>query len=155
MRKNSIFMAGMLAVLLTFGLVLVGCPTDSDGDDNEDGGIRIREVSASYGWIYIDVGNGLSLIDIDDTTAQNALKANFDVTVNGDRYNVVAVSSAGAIVDGISSMDLVLAFGFDKFTEGTQYAIKIKYTKGTTPITFDNGSELDSFEIEGTITPEG
>jgi hypothetical protein len=150
MRKNSIFMTGMLAVLLTFGLVLMGCPTDS-GDDNKEGGIRIREVSASYGWLFIDVKDGLSHIDIADSTAQNALKANFVVTVNDTSYDVVAISSVGAVVDGISSMDLVLAFGFDKFTESAEYAIKVKYTKGTTPITFDNGSEIDSFEIERTI----
>jgi hypothetical protein len=35
MRRKSVFMAGMLALLLAFGLVLAGCSLD--GDDDNDG----------------------------------------------------------------------------------------------------------------------
>jgi hypothetical protein len=38
MRKNSIFMTGMLALLLTLGLALAGCSTDGGGDDDDGGG---------------------------------------------------------------------------------------------------------------------
>jgi hypothetical protein len=38
MRKNSIFMTGMLALLLTFGLALAGCPNGNDDDDDGGGG---------------------------------------------------------------------------------------------------------------------
>jgi hypothetical protein len=41
MKKNKLFIMGMLAVMLAFGLVLAGCKTDSDdgggsGDGNRD-----------------------------------------------------------------------------------------------------------------------
>jgi hypothetical protein len=151
MRKNSVFMAGMLALLLTLGLALAGCSTDGGGDDDDGGGggggIKISNVIASSGWIYIDVGNGLNKIDQTDFTLQAELKKDFVVTVGDTNYVVVAVFSAGSS----SSFDLVLAVGDTTFTEGTEYAIKIKYTKGTTPIAFDGGSELASFEIEKTI----
>jgi hypothetical protein len=158
MKKNSIFMTGMLALLLTFGLVLAGCPNGNDDDDDGggggSGGITISDVSASYGWIYIDVGNGLSHIDASDFDLQKALISGFQVTVDGSNYAVVAVMDVGASVNGVSSRDLVLAVGNTTFKEGTEYTIKIKYTKGTTPIAFDDGSGLDSFEIEETITAD-
>jgi hypothetical protein len=38
MKKNSIFMTGMLTLLLSFGLVLAGCSTDGGDDDGGGGG---------------------------------------------------------------------------------------------------------------------
>jgi hypothetical protein len=38
MKRNSIFMAWIPAVLLVFGLVLAGCPTDGGDDDGKGGG---------------------------------------------------------------------------------------------------------------------
>jgi hypothetical protein len=35
MKKNTRFVTGMLAILLVFGLVLGGCPTKADDDDNK------------------------------------------------------------------------------------------------------------------------
>jgi hypothetical protein len=34
MKKNTCFVTGMLAILLVFGLVLGGCPTKADDDDD-------------------------------------------------------------------------------------------------------------------------
>jgi hypothetical protein len=38
MQKSKLFLAGMAALLLSFGLVLAGCPTEDDGDGDGGGG---------------------------------------------------------------------------------------------------------------------
>jgi hypothetical protein len=47
MKKNSIFMTGMLALLLAFGLVLAGCPTDSDDDGGGSGGNKVTILNST------------------------------------------------------------------------------------------------------------
>jgi hypothetical protein len=56
MKKNSIFMTGMLAVLLAFGLVLTGCPTDSD---DGGGGIDSKLVGT-----WLNAGEGMDSLTI-------------------------------------------------------------------------------------------
>jgi hypothetical protein len=41
MKKNKFFFAGMLALLLTFGLVFVGCEDSEDDDDDSSSGTRL------------------------------------------------------------------------------------------------------------------
>jgi hypothetical protein len=47
MRKNSLFMTGMLALLLTFGLVLGGCPNGNDDDDDDDGANKVTILNST------------------------------------------------------------------------------------------------------------
>jgi hypothetical protein len=146
MRKNSVFMAGMLAVLLTFGLVLVGCPTDDDGGTGES--ITIKKLAAGdYPGIIIEAGRN-DLSEIDPPGAE--LTSDFVFAVNGTNYSVGRVYS----VPLIGATWLCVELTDFTFVEGTSYTVKVKYTKGTTPIKFDNGSELGNFEIEGTIIAE-
>ncbi|MDR1201972.1 MAG: hypothetical protein LBL58_10145 [Tannerellaceae bacterium] len=148
-RKVTLFLR--FAVLLVLGMVFVGCSSDDGGG----GGIQITQLQTNHygtGTILLDVGIGLSQID---GTNQNELIESFEVTSNNIPIDVGVVGAFGAIVNGVSQMELYLFLSNEyTFTSGTAYAIKVKYTKRTTPITFDNGSELGNFEIEKTITAE-
>jgi hypothetical protein len=142
MRKNSVFMAGMLAVLLTFGLVLAGCPTDDDGETGES--ITIKFLDTSYPGIVIEANrNDLSEIEPPGTE----LTSDFVATVDGTNYSVGRVYSTPLI----GATWLCVEITDFTFIDKTSYTVKLKYTKGTTPIMFDNGSELGNFEIEKTI----
>jgi hypothetical protein len=145
--KRFYKLLGITALVAVIAIGLAGCPNEPGEDDD----IRISTLISKS--IYIDVGEGLSHISAMDSTVQNALKANFAVTVNDVPANVTGVSSVGSIVNGVSFMDLVVTID-TAIIEGTSYVIKVKYTKGTTSINFDNGSELGNFEIEGTVKAE-
>jgi hypothetical protein len=151
--KRFYKLLGIAVIAAVIAIGLAGC---SDGGGG--GGIQITQLHTSalgVGTIFINVGGGLSDIDIADFTAQDSLKASFQITSNGAPIDVGAVYSSGAIVNGVSSMELTLSLlSTYTFTSGTAYNIKVKYTKGTTPNILENGSELDSFEIEKNITAE-
>jgi hypothetical protein len=63
--KNKLFLAGMLAMALTFGLVLTGCPTDADDDGG--GGGSLPSANAVGTWVP-DGGDSITLkINADGT----------------------------------------------------------------------------------------
>jgi hypothetical protein len=69
MRKSSIFMTGMLALLLAFGLVLGGCPNGND-DDDDDGGINSKLLGE---WSRGEGGAGNSFVITSDGEFQAAI----------------------------------------------------------------------------------
>jgi hypothetical protein len=147
MKKNSGKLFGIIALAAVIGLGLAWCDNGTTGGGG--GGPRI-DAAISNGWIYIDVKDGLGLISAADFELQGALIPDFAVTVNDTACTVTGVFSAGTS----GSLDLVVVVNDANFIKGTSYTVKVTYTKGTTAITFDDGSELDSFDITGTITVE-
>ncbi|MDR1175725.1 MAG: hypothetical protein LBK83_09700 [Treponema sp.] len=74
MKKSKLFLAGMAALLLTFGLVLAGCPTDGGGGGSSFDGTTL----AGTNWVatknvpYPFGGDGLSM----DTEARLEFSSN-------------------------------------------------------------------------------
>jgi hypothetical protein len=46
--KNKLFLAGMLAMALAFGLIMTGCPTDTDDDDGGGGSLPATEAVGTW-----------------------------------------------------------------------------------------------------------
>jgi hypothetical protein len=80
MKKNTWFLAGMAALLLTFGLVFSACPTDSDDDD---GGPRDTIV-------YTDVALVPQRDEAEDGAASGVTVAKITELNDGYEFSVTA-----------------------------------------------------------------
>jgi hypothetical protein len=95
MRRKSVFMAGMLALLLAFGLVLAGCSLDDDdGDGNKEpspksGTIKLTETETN---VFTVTLTGFEFMadsaDIIVNALTHHLEVDGEVTAEGtDSYN--------------------------------------------------------------------
>jgi hypothetical protein len=156
MNKNKHFMLGMLALLLTFGLVLVGCPTDS----GDDGGGTPFDGSALAGTKWTATQSAMPVfagltVDTKATlqfTSDTAGTAAFEVTKwNGQGWSEEMKSK---IKEGISEDNGAFTSTYDAAAKTGTYTLK-SGTPGT--FTVDAGkkelttTQVDDGETETTI----
>jgi hypothetical protein len=133
MRKNSLFMAGMLAVLLVFGLVLAGC-SDGSGDGGGGGGpvtVKITNNSTKTVEFFVMVRSGNIVINTEsksiaadttetitisytDTTGKNFLPENLLLRAE-------TLSGGNTYGNYNGSADLEVTFDGEKFDPAQRY----------------------------------
>jgi hypothetical protein len=103
MRKSSIFMAGMSAVLLAFGLVLAGCDNGTTGGGDNDGGDNVPTIPSGTitlagtdeeNTFTMTLSEGLVWYDVDSLSAF-FFELDGEVTAPGPDASNAAISSAG------------------------------------------------------------
>jgi hypothetical protein len=84
MKNNRFFILGMLAVLLTFGLVLAGCDNDTTDDDDKTGTLTITGLDSINGKYVRATGtiNGKTVLSMDSSGNQFFLVDGGKVTVS-------------------------------------------------------------------------
>jgi hypothetical protein len=103
MRKNRIFMAEMLALLLTFGLVLAGCPMDND-DPPDGSGFTSKTDNSTANTEAVLGFVGTSAASSDDSVATAAIGT-------GDNAGKIVITSkkAGTAAVTVSAADFTNA----------------------------------------------
>ncbi|MDR0377813.1 MAG: hypothetical protein LBH70_08480 [Spirochaetaceae bacterium] len=90
MNKSKWFLTGMAALLLLFGLILAGCPTDSD--DGGGGGDYTGEGATPTGFKFRNVGGDqistYTDVSLDAIASNDSTKEGFTVTVNGEPQTI-------------------------------------------------------------------
>jgi hypothetical protein len=71
MKKSTLFLTGMAALLLSFGLILTGCSTDADDPNNPDNGGSTLQLSHFDGEYYF-----VERDDHDNISRENPLTVN-------------------------------------------------------------------------------
>jgi hypothetical protein len=134
MKKNSIFMTGMLALLLAFGLVLAGCPTDSDDDGGGGGGGGGGNIDSKLVGKW-SRGEGTSNITIEITSA-GEIKVRFANVPNSGFDGSVAEDAGTITVSGDYSGTAKWSVSDDgntlTLTEGTGQLINYANEGGNT-----------------------
>jgi hypothetical protein len=128
MKKSTLFLAGMAALLLSFGLILTGCPTDSD--DSSGGGGYTGEGEAPTQFQFTGTAGDNNKIQVSirtngffpSWTSSNPTGEGFAVTLNGTKStitNVFTLSSEKVYIgiEGVMSKDANVLVSYD----GTGY----------------------------------
>jgi hypothetical protein len=159
MNKNKHFMLGMLALLLTFGLVLVGCPTDSG---NDSGGSSFDGTTlAGTKWVATqssDLGQGQG-IDVKATlqfTSDTAGTATFEVTKwNGtwtdelkEYFNTIITESNGPFTSTYDAATKTGTFTLNKSTTAQTFKVDVEKKELTTTDEDDEETEPPAFKLQ-------
>jgi hypothetical protein len=118
MKKSTLFLVGMAALLLSFGLVLVGCETDA----NDDSGIPAELVGVWYVFdgdaneevkFFEITSNGKALM------GEGAESFELDVTVSGGNITFSAIGMTFMEIKSYTVEDKQLKGTFVSYEDGT------------------------------------
>lgn len=90
MKKSSLFLLGMLALTLTFGLVFTACPTEDD-DSSSSGGSIPSELIAIW---YFDFNENGTVDSTEGTTPAYEFKSDGKLLIGGT-YDELPFSVSG------------------------------------------------------------
>jgi hypothetical protein len=129
--KNNLFMAGMLAMVLVFGMMVIGCPPDDNGNGNNGGGDPASVTYTSYD----SDGNVYALVITKD--ANRAVYA----PQAGDSYVLTIKDETGTeIGKSTGSVKAVTTGGFTLEKGSNEFSVAVS---GNTISTFTNNIPLD------------
>jgi hypothetical protein len=127
--RNKLFLAGMLGMVLAFGLVLAGCSTDSDGGGGGANGILTVNNCPSSGTVMIfDSGAPATIAEF--IGIMNGAIA-YGTANNSTSYTLM--SSGGSSFTQSGSFLVILSVG------GTNYfKANVSFSNGAATVDFDS-----------------
>jgi hypothetical protein len=129
--KNKLFVAGILAMVLVFGMTVIGCPPDDNGNGGNGGGDPTSVTYTSYD----SDGNVYALV-----VTKDANRAVYTPQV-GDSYVLTIKDETGAeIGKSTGAVKAVITGGFTLEKGGNEFSVVVS---GNTISTLTNNIPLD------------
>ena len=153
--KNTKVLLGVLAMVLAFGMTMVGCPTEDDGDDS--GTFTITDIPPEHiNKMYIELqasdGNGAFFMGFKSVNSDNTLT--FD-KITGAKMNIPVYFFEGAKAirysgnDSLTVSVIVRTDEVGSFTSFPNTAIIATFTS----VDFTQGNATKSWNDADSVSP--